>query len=171
MISTKTNLEVSRMNQKKLSYWLKAVIIGVGICGLIVYFGILPNIGSYLIHDYPEFSACYWPWMIFIWLTGIPCYTVLFLGWKVAVNIGKDRSFSVENARLLQSVAWLIAGDILFFFLGNAVLFFLSMNHPAVILLALLICAIGIAASIAAACLSHLVRKAADLQEQSDFTV
>ena len=31
--------------------------------------------------------------------------------------------------------------------------------------------AIGMAASIAAACLSHLVRKAADLQEQSDFTV
>ena len=36
------------MNQKKLSLWLKAIIIGVGICGLIVYLGILPNIGSYL---------------------------------------------------------------------------------------------------------------------------
>ena len=38
-------------------------------------------------------------------------------------------------------------------------------------LLLSLICAIGIAVSVAAACLSHLVRKAADLQEQSDFTV
>ena len=109
--------------------------------------------------------------MIFLWLTAVPCYAVLALGWKIAVNIGNDHSFSAENAGLLQHIAWLIAGDILFFFLGNAVLFFLGMNHPAIILIALLICAIGIAVSVAAACLSHLVRKAADLQEQSDFTV
>ena len=41
----------------------------------------------------------------------------------------------------------------------------------AILLVSLLICVIGIAVAIAAACLSHLVRKAADLQEQSDFTV
>ena len=159
------------MDQKKLSFWLKAVMISIGICGLIVYFGILPAIGSFLTDGDPQFSAWYWPWMVFIWLTGIPCYTVLILGWKIVTNIGNDRSFSAENARLLQFSAWLIAGDILFFFLGNAVLFLLNMNHSAMMLLSLLICAIGMAASIAAACLSHLVRKAADLQEQSDFTV
>ena len=159
------------MNQKKLSLWLKAVIIAVGICGLIVYFGILPSISSDLIDSYPEFSSWYWPWMIFLWLTAIPCYSILVLAWKIAVNIGNDRSFSVKNAELLQSIAWLIAGDILFFFLGNVIFLFLSMNHPGIILLSLLICAIGIAVSIAAACLSHLVRKAADLQEQSDLTV
>ena len=159
------------MNQKKLSLWLKAIIIAVGICGLIIYFGILPSIGSDLTDSYPEFSSWHWPWMIFLWLTAIPCYIILVLAWKIALNIGNDHSFSVENAELLQSIAWLIAGDILFFFIGNAVFFFLSMNHPGIILLSLLICAIGIAISIAAACLSHLVRKAADLQEQSDFTV
>ena len=159
------------MNQKKLSLWLKAVIIAVGICGLIVYFGILPNIGSDLTDSYPEFSSWHWPWMIFLWMTAIPCYIILVLAWKIAANIGNDRSFSVENAELLQSIAWLIAGDILFFFVGNAILLFLNMNHPGIILLSLLICAIGIAISIAAACLSHLVRKAADLQEQSDLTV
>ena len=159
------------MNQKKLSLWLKAVIIAVGICGLIVYFGILPIIGSDLIDSYPEFSSWHWPWMIFLWFTAIPCYIILVLAWKIAVNIGNGRSFSLENAGLLQSIAWLIAGDILFFFIGNVIFLFLSMNHPGIILLSLLICAIGIAISIAAACLSHLVRKAADLQEQSDYTI
>ena len=70
------------MNQKKLSLWLKAIMIGVGICGLIVYLGILPNIGSYLKDSYPEFSAWHWPWMIFLWLTAVPCYAVLVLGWR-----------------------------------------------------------------------------------------
>lgn len=159
------------MNQKKLALWLKAIIIGVGICGTIVYFGILPDLGSFMHETYPEFSSWHWPWMIFLWCTAIPCYIVLVLGWKIAGNIGADRSFSKENAELLQSIAWLIAGDILFFFLGNAILFFCSMNHPGILLVSLLICVIGIAISVAAACLSHLVRKAADLQEQSDLTV
>ena len=105
------------MNQKKLALWLKAIIIGVGICGTIVYFGILPDLGSFMHETYPEFSSWHWPWMIFLWCTAIPCYIVLVLGWKIAGNIGADRSFSKENAELLQSIAWLIAGDILFFFL------------------------------------------------------
>ena len=159
------------MNQKKLSLWLKAIIIGVGICGLVIYLGILPNLGDALHGQYPEFAAWHWPWLIFLWITALPCYTILVLAWKIAANIGEDRSFSADNANLLQYIAWLIAGDILFFFLGNAVFFFLSMNHPAILLVSLLICVIGIAVAIAAACLSHLVRKAADLQEQSDFTV
>ena len=159
------------MNQKKLSLWLKAIIIGVGICGLIIYFGILPGFGSTMHAQYPEFASWHWPWLIFLWITAIPCYTILVLAWKIATNIGEDRSFSADNANLLQYIAWLIAGDILFFFLGNAVFFFLSMNHPGILLVSLLICVIGIAIAIPAACLSHLVRKAADLQEQSDLTV
>ena len=93
------------MNQKKLALWLKAIIIGVGICGTIIYFGILPNLGSFMNDTYPEFSSWHWPWMIFLWCTAIPCYIVLVLGWKLANNIGADRSFSTENAELLQSVA------------------------------------------------------------------
>ena len=34
------------MTQKKLAAWLKGIIIGIGLCGLIVYFAILPNIGE-----------------------------------------------------------------------------------------------------------------------------
>lgn len=159
------------MNQKKLSRWLKAVIIGVGICGLIVYLGLLPVFGDSLLTEYPEFSSWRWPWLIFLWITAVPCFIILVLAWKIAANIGEDRSFSAENAGLLRNIAVLIVGDILFFFLGNAVFTFLSMNHPGILLISLLICAIGIAVAIAAACLSHLVRKAADLQEQSDLTV
>ena len=72
---------------------------------------------------------------------------------------------------LLQRIAWLAAGDTAFFFLGNVVFTLLSMNHPGILLLSLLICFAGVAVTVAAACLSHLVRKAADLQEQSDLTI
>lgn len=159
------------MNQHKLSVWLKAIIAGIGICGLIVYFVILPVYGNSLRQDLPEFAYCFWPWLIFLWVTAIPCYAALVLGWKIAVRIGEDRSFSVDNARSLQTIAWLAAGDTVFFFLGNLVFFFLNMNHPGVLVISLLICFAGVAVTVAAACLSHLVRKAAVLQDESDLTV
>ena len=159
------------MNQTRLSRSLKAILAGVGVCGLIVYFAILPNIGDSMHASYPEFAAWHWPWMIFLWLTAIPCYAALAMVWKIADNIGRDRSFSAENARLLQRVAWLAAGDTAYFFLGNVVLLFLNMNHPGILLISLLICFAGVAVTVAAVCLSHLVYKAADLQEQSDLTI
>ena len=159
------------MGQKALSKWLKAILIGVGVCGLIVYFLILPEVGRSTIDSYSEFSGWYWPWLIFLWATGIPCYTALVFGWKIAANIGKDRSFSMENAKLLKWISWLAAGDAAFFFAGNVVFLFLNMNHPGVLILSLLVVFAGVAVAVAAAALSHLVEKAAALQEESDLTI
>ena len=159
------------MEQKALSKWLKIILIGVGICCLIGYFLIIPAFGKSIVGDYPEFSGWYWPWLIFLWGTGIPVYIALCFGWKIAVNIGNDRSFSMENAKLLKWIAWLAAGDAIYFFTGNLVLWFSGMNHPGVILMLLLVVFAGVAVAVAAAALSHLVKKAAVLQEESDLTI
>ena len=77
----------------------------------------------------------------------------------------------MENAKLLALISRLAAGDAVFFFVGNVALWLLDMSHPGVVLLSLLVVFAGVAVSVAAACLSHLVRKAAVLQEQSDYTI
>ena len=159
------------MKQKALSKWLKVILIGIGICGLVFYLYILPDWGQSLADHYPEYAGAYWPWLAFLWITAVPCYIVLVLGWKIAGNIGKDRSFSVENANLLKWISWLAAGDTAFFFVGNIVLLFMNMNHPGIVLLALVVVFAGISVTVAAAVLSHLVRKATDLQEESDLTI
>lgn len=159
------------MEQKTLSKWLKIIIIGVGICGAVVYIFIFPEYGQSLIYDYPEYSYCYWPWLIFLWITGIPCYGVLILAWKIASNIGINRSFSIQNAKLMKGISLLAAIDSGFFFIGNLVYLFLNMNHPGIVLLALIGVFFGIAVAVAAAALSHLIMKAAQLQEQSDLTI
>ena len=159
------------MNQQKLSSWLKGIVIGIGLCGLIVCFAVLPAFGESLRTDFPEFAGWYWPWMIFLWVAAVPCYAALVLGWRIAASIGADRSFTADNARLLRIIGGLAAGDTAYFFAGNVVLLFLNMNHPGVLLISLLICFAGVSVTVAAVCLSHLVRKAADLQEQSDLTI
>ena len=48
---------------------------------------------------------------------------------------------------------------------------FLNMNHPGILLLSWLFVFAGVAVAVAAAVLSHLIKKAAALQEQSDWTI
>ena len=159
------------MEQKALSKWLKLVLVGVGLCGLVVYLGVIPGYGVSLRSLYPEFSNRFWPWLIFIWVSGLPCYAALVLGWRIAGNIGRDRSFSMDNARCLRTISLLAALDAAYFFLGNLVLLFLNMSHPGVVLMSLLVVFAGAAVAVAAAALSHLVRKAALLQEENDLTI
>ena len=159
------------MEQKTLSRWLKVILVGVGLCGLVVYGAVLPLYGQSILSMNPEMANRYWPWLIFLWATGVPCYIALIIGWKIAANIGLDRSFSEDNARHLKRISLLAAGDTVFFFVGNLVLLFANMSHPGVVLASLLVVFVGVAVTVAAAALSHLVLKAALLQEQSDLTI
>lgn len=159
------------MEQKILSRWLKGIIIGIALCGLIVYAAVVPALADCMLEGYQEFAAAVLPWKIFIWCSGIPCFAVLFFAWEIASNIGADRSFTDENAKNLKWISGLAAGDALFFFLGNILLLFLNMNHPGIVLASAVVVFIGVAVAVAAAALSHLVKKAADLQEQSDLTI
>ena len=159
------------MEQKTLSLVLKLVLIGFAAAGIIVYFWAIPVLGSDFAASYPEFAHCYWPWLIFLWITAIPCYVTLFFGWSIAAEIGRDNSFSVKNAVSLRSIALLTAGDAVFFFAGNVLYLFLNMNHPAVFLLSCFVVFFGVAIAVAAACLSHLVYKAAKIREENDLTI
>lgn len=159
------------MEQKTLSLVLKLVLIGFAAAGIIVYFWAIPVLGSDFAASYPEFAHCYWPWLIFLWITAIPCYVTLFFGWSIATEIGRDNSFSVKNAVSLRNIALLAAGDALFFFAGNVLYLFLNMNHPAIFLVSCFVVFLGVAVAVAAASLSHLVYKAAKIREENDLTI
>ncbi|MBR3475517.1 MAG: DUF2975 domain-containing protein [Oscillospiraceae bacterium] len=160
------------MRQKALSNWLKFIIVGVGACGLVVYLLVVPMLGQTVaVAEDGVFDHLYWPWLVLIWVTALPIYAALAFGWIIAVNIGKDRSFSVENARLLKWISGLAAGDAAFFFIGNILYLFLDWSHPGVTLMSLIVVFVGVAISVAAAALSHLVMKAALLQEQQELTI
>lgn len=159
------------MNQERLSKWLKIIILGVGICGAIIYFYIFPFWGREIIAEKPEFTYAYMPWLIFLWITAVPCYVVLICGWRIASEIEKDNSFSEVNARRLKIISYLAAGDCLLFFGGNIIFLFLDMNYAETVLLSLIIVFFGVAVAVTSAALSHLVYKAAELQEESQFTI
>lgn len=159
------------MQQITLSKWLKFILIGIALCGLVIYTVVFPALGQSIVTQNEEFSYCFWPWLIFIWVTGIPCYIAIVFAWRIATNIGADQSFSLSNAKLLKWIAILAAGDAAFFFIGNIIFLFLNMSHPGIVLISFIIVFAGVAISIASAALSHLVMKASVLQDQSDWTI
>ena len=159
------------MKQKNLSLWLKIIIIGVGICGLITDVLIIPELGLSAAGDDPALMRLYLPWLIFVLVVSIPCYAALFFAWKIAVNIGRDRSFSTDNAKYMKFISVLAAADTALFFAVDIIYFLLGLSHPGVLIFSLLVVFVGVAAAVASAVLSHLIAKAAELQDQSDLTI
>ena len=109
------------MDQRKLSRWLRCILAAAGVCGLIVYALVVPRYGLGLRQAYPEFANRFYPWLIFIWLSGAPCFAVLALGWRIAAGIGAGRAFTRQNARYLQWISMLAAADAAFFFSDSVV--------------------------------------------------
>lgn len=159
------------MSQKSLSKWLKAIIAGMAACGAIIYLYLVPIWGKDLAEANPELAYCYIPWLVVILISAIPCYWVLYFGWKISTEIGKDNSFSEENASYLKNISILAALDSAYFFTANLILMILGMNHPGLFLISLLVVFVGIAITVAAAALSHLVKKAADIKKENELTI
>ncbi len=158
------------MNQTTLSRWLKGLILLVGTAALLLYAVILP----YLTARYTPFSesaTAKWLWLSMIWLTALPFYPALALCWQIAARIGGGRSFSCENAIALKRISALSLTDTLLLFVGSLLLFLLGMNRLTLLIFALLFCFLGFLLSVTAAALSHLVYKAAALQEESELTI
>ena len=156
------------MNRLMLARRLRLILIGVALCGLLFYLILLP---AFLRECFPQEPHTVRIYLCFLLPSSIPCYLVLVFGWGIVRNIRQDRSFSQENARLLRRISTLAAVDALYIFLGNPLLLLWGVGEWMFFLLALMIVFVGIAVSVAAAALSHLVLRAAELQEQSDLTV
>lgn len=159
------------MEQKSLSAWCQAAVGGLGAAALIVYLWVIPSAGQSVAYAYPEFAWCYLPWLIFLSLTALPIAAILVLCFFVVRSIGRDRSFSRENSRRMTGISFLAAGTTVYFWAGNLAFLLLGMSHPGIFLLAHFFVLLGIAVSVAAAALSHLVYKAALMKEEEDLTV
>ena len=158
------------MNQASLSKRLKLLVLLVFLCALVVYTVALPLITAHYT-PFSESSTARFAWLGMIWLTAVPLYLALAYAWQIATRIGQNRSFSRENALALRHISTLALIDTVFLLLGNVLLCLVGMNRLTLLVFSLLFCFLGFLLTVAAAALSHLVQRAADLQEESDLTI
>ena len=145
------------MTQRELSVFLRAIVVGVGVCCL--------AIGVYgLLVDGREFV-----WLtVFYGVTLVPMYAALVLFWRIFADIGRDRSFTQKNALRLRGVSRLALLDTLLYVAGLVVVF---LRGPNVLLLFITVILLGIAMTVLCAALSHLTQKAYELKSENDLTI
>ena len=159
------------MDQKTLSGWLKVIVITVIAIGIAGDAFIVPIVGGMIRQRYPDLVHLALPWMICMWAFSVPCFTALILAWRVAANIGRGRSFCTDNAVCVKRISYLALIDSLYFFIMSTVFVILKLNHFGFILASVIVVFLGLTAAVAAAVLSHLLFKAADLQAENDLTI
>ncbi|MBQ8370769.1 MAG: DUF2975 domain-containing protein [Clostridia bacterium] len=159
------------MTQSNLSKWLRAVIIAAAVCVLLVYLWLLPMTLRDLSLAYYIGAFLFLPALIFLELTGVPILIALGFAWCIAGEIGRDNSFSRRNASYMKRIAALALIDVVYFQVGILFFAFCGFYHPGVFLAVFFLDCVGLAISVCAAALSHLILKAAAIREENDLTV
>ncbi len=159
------------MTQKKLSRWLHAVIIAAAVCVLLVYLWLLPLTLTEVLNENFAGAFLFIPSLIFTELTGVPILIALVIAWLIACEIGQDNSFSRKNAEYMKIIAGLALGDVVYFQAGILLFGVCGIYHPGLFLAVFFLDCVGLAISVCAAALSHLILKAAAIREENDLTV
>ena len=158
------------MNQKKLSVWLKAIIICAGIIGIFAYACIVYGL-CILYAGKTELKAQLTGWLVFALISALPCLAALISAWKIACEISRDNSFSHKNAKLMRNIAVYAFIDGIYVFIGNLITLALKMSRSSIFIVLMLATAGGLIIAVATACLSHLIEKAAKLKDENDCII
>ena len=161
------------MKQKELSVWLRIILALGALCVLFLALVFVPSVGQDIAGENPNLAPAYLPCLIFFWVTTIPVYAFIALVWLIAVEIGRDNSFCRKNADRLRACSLLALLDTVLSLPLDRVSpeAYFHLLHISLIIGGVVLCAIGSAVSVCCAALSHLTRKAADMQSENDLTI
>lgn len=159
------------MDMKRLGRMLQLFLCAAFVVGVAVFFAALPILGQEMAVMYPEYAAAYWPWQIFLWLCGVPCFLSLVPGWRVFGRLAKKNAFCRENGEDMKSIARLAFFDTVLFVVGNAVMVGFGWHHPGYLLMAAVVALCGAAIGVVAQVLGMLVLEATAMREENDLTI
>lgn len=116
-------------------------------------------------------KTLYTPFVAFIWVTTVPFFIALFLGWSICTDISFDQAFTAKNAERLKIISFLsmIEG-----ILYTSALFFIfkfetySINSLIILVIILFF---SVIISVFTSMLSHLVRNASEIKQDNDLTI
>lgn len=164
------------MTQTMLSRWLKLVAVVVG-AALSVFFALLmPWLTVVVQHSpyigyTPPTAAHGIALLAAVDAAAIPCAGALIQFWKIADNIGHDRSFCRENVRHLLAISRYALVCVGWCLVVTAAFTVMGVIHLSFVAAALFLMLAGAAVAVAAAALAHLTEKAARIKEENDLTV
>ena len=159
------------MKSKTFSSLMKISVLIATIGGLFICIFAVPDLGKSIVSSYPEFSSWYWSWLIFVWVVAIPCFILLVYVWKVSDCVKNETVFTIETSKMVRAGVILLLVDAALLFVGNVILLLLSMNHPGVVLLSIVIAVVEVVVALFGEIVYQYLIKAAILKEESEGTI
>ncbi|WP_305926839.1 DUF2975 domain-containing protein [Bacillus mycoides] len=159
------------MKQNELSLWLKLIIILCGCFGLLFCIYIGPETGRAVLLVSENLKGLYKPFVLFIWITGIPFFSALFLGWKICSDIASHKAFTVKNANRLKRISILSMTEGVLYIGALLYIFAAGSYHTSILVILLLILFFSVVISIFTSLLSHLIRGASEIEDDNDLTI
>ena len=153
------------MSEKVLFRAMKLIIILMGICGIAFDVFLVPLTVAEK-YDGTVEELIQW---IYQCIISVPCFWILCLAWKICNDMAKGRLFTFENANRIYKSSIALLVSVLVFLIGKVVFFLLGWNRE--LLIHSIIAVMGITFLIIFNALAHYIRRAAELQEESDLTV
>ena len=153
------------MIEKSLLCLVRITIIVMAICGIAFNIFLAPmtatDIGN---NEIAIVIQC-----IVQWVISIPCFCVLVLAWRISSNMKSGRLFAFENAKRINDASTLLFISIVGFIIAKVSFYLLGWNKELIVHVIIII--VGLALLVMMKVLSHYIYNAAELQEESDFTV
>ncbi|MBR6802180.1 MAG: DUF2975 domain-containing protein [Eubacteriaceae bacterium] len=159
------------MTQKKLSKYLCFIVYFLALAGLFCIFVLAPKVGLSMAGKYQRFSHLYYPALMFIWVCAVPFYLGLYAAYLIGKDIGRDKSFSKINSDRLRKIGIYCVMESVLIFISIVSLVVIRVLNPFLLLILILLSLTVVALSVICFALSHLVMKAARLQEENDLTI
>ena len=160
------------MDHKKISWVLLAAGAIAAAAGVFLFFVYGTAVAFSCRESFPELAFLFWPGLIWLWAIGLTYLTAMYYYFRIVLNIGKDRSFTPENARGLSRIAfWMCAAGVLW--LASEVLpgLIWGIEFGAEWLALLLAAVASFAMGMLAWALGKLLARAVQLKEENDLTV
>ena len=143
-----------------------SVIFGLLFC---IYFG--PKTGRAVFLNSESLKELYNPFIVFIWITGIPFFTALFLGWQICSDIRYDQAFTIKNANRLKRISALSMIEGILYVAAFFYPFLVGIDHTMFLVILLLILFFALVISVFTSMLSYLFRNASEIKQDNDLTI
>ncbi|WP_342543416.1 DUF2975 domain-containing protein [Paenisporosarcina sp. FSL H8-0542] len=159
------------MKQKELAKWLKIIIVFCWLFGLMfcVYFG--PETGKNILLDSDPLKELYKPLIAYIWITGIPYFFALCIGWSICSDINVGNDFTLKNANRLKRISVLAMIEGVLYVIALLYVFISGNYNTNLLMILLLILFFAVVISVFTSLLSYLMRKASDIKQDNELTI
>lgn len=158
------------MQHRRLARWLKTAFFILGIWGIVFYAWGVPLL---LRQTTAELASplSLRAYLAFALPTALPCLAALILAYRIAIRIGQNRSFCMENARGVQFISLLLAANAIYVIAINLILYGCGKSSASLLFLSLLLAVFAAVIAAAFWVLAQLLRGASHLETENRFTI